>query len=28
VYMKNRVVSQQEGPEKTPTDPLKEVYKP
>ena len=28
VYMKNRVVSQQEGPVKTPTDPLKEVYKP
>ena len=28
VYMKNRVVSQQEGPARTPTDPLKEVYKP
>lgn len=28
VYMKNRVVSQQEGPAPTPTDPLKEVYKP
>ena len=28
VYMKNRVVSQQEGPALTPTDPLKEVYKP
>ena len=28
VYMKNRVVSQQEGPAPAPTDPLKEVYKP
>lgn len=28
VYMKNRVVSQQEGPAETPADPLKEVYKP
>lgn len=28
VYMKNRLVSQQDGPVKTPSDPLKEVYKP
>lgn len=26
VYMKNRVVSQQEGPAPAPTTPLKEVY--
>lgn len=28
VYMKNRVVSQQEGPAETPSQSLKEVYKP
>lgn len=28
VYMKNRVVSQQEGPAPAPANPLKEVYKP
>lgn len=28
VYMKNRLVSQQDGPATTPNDPTKEVYKP
>ena len=28
VYMKNRVVSQQDGPAPAPANPLKEVYKP